>query len=162
MVCHDDFATAYRNSFILTTRFLQSRGLPPEEAQEFAQAAWVCGWEKRGQLRDDCLLRTWVNRIAWNLAMNVHRSPATVPLVTSEVAAGEFTTDRELSAQQLLQLAPPQDRQLLYARFYLGDSDQELAERFGIRPECLRIRIYRAKERLRERVARRIREDRLR
>ncbi len=52
----------------MTVRFLGSRfGLPDSEAEEIAQQAWVQGFERLEQLRDQRMLRTWVNSIAKNL-----------------------------------------------------------------------------------------------
>jgi DNA-directed RNA polymerase specialized sigma24 family protein len=66
----DEFGSAYEKGYNLTVRFLVSRGLSYDSAQETAQAAWVRGWEKLGQLRDSRLVLTWMNTIA----LNIHRS----------------------------------------------------------------------------------------
>ena len=48
----EEYGAAYKKGYNLTVRFLVSRGLSYDSAQETAQAAWVKGWERLGQLRD--------------------------------------------------------------------------------------------------------------
>jgi len=69
MTC-EEYGNAYKKGYNLTVRFLVSRGLSYDGAQETAQAAWVKGWERLGQLRDSNMVLTWMNSIA----LNIHRS----------------------------------------------------------------------------------------
>ena len=62
--CH--YATAYEKGFKRTVRFLVSKGLLADLAEEMSQAAWVRGWERLGQLRSEACL-VWINQIALNL-----------------------------------------------------------------------------------------------
>src|ERR1700683_5751674 len=66
----EEYGAAYKKGYNLTVRFLVSRGLSYDSAQETAQAAWVKGWERLGQLRDQNMVLTWMNSIA----LNIHRS----------------------------------------------------------------------------------------
>src|ERR1700687_1791118 len=66
----EEYGSAYKRGYHLTVRFLVSRGLTYDAAQETAQAAWVKGWERLGQLRDSNMVLTWMNSIA----LNIHRS----------------------------------------------------------------------------------------
>src|SRR5258708_22043158 len=63
----EGFGQAYSRGFDVTIRFLTSRGLRRDHACEVAQAAWVKGWERLGQLRDERFVFTWVNTIALNV-----------------------------------------------------------------------------------------------
>src|SRR6202051_5291969 len=69
MTC-EEYGSAYKRGYNLTVRFLVSRGLTYDAAQETAQAAWVKGWERLSQLRDSNMVLTWMNSIA----LNIHRS----------------------------------------------------------------------------------------
>src|SRR5215467_2112958 len=66
----EEYGSAYKKGYNLTVRFLVSRGLTYDSAQETAQAAWVKGWERLAQLRDSSMVLTWMNSIA----LNIHRS----------------------------------------------------------------------------------------
>src|SRR5260370_3130495 len=65
----EEYGMAYQKGYKLTVRFLVSRGLSYDSAQETAQAAWTKGWERLGQLRDSNMVLTWMNSIA----LNIHR-----------------------------------------------------------------------------------------
>ena len=71
----EEYGTAYEHGFALTVRFLISRGLLTDAAEETAQAAWAKGWERLTQLRNEHMLLTWVNSIALNLYRSVRRKP---------------------------------------------------------------------------------------
>src|SRR4051812_44604678 len=62
-----EYGSAYEHGFCPTVRFLVARGVPPDMAEEIAQAAWTRGWERIAQLRDQDIVRTWVNTIALNM-----------------------------------------------------------------------------------------------
>jgi hypothetical protein len=51
----EEYGTAYQKGYNLTVRFLVSRGLSYDSAQETAQAAWAKGWERLGNYG----IRTW-------------------------------------------------------------------------------------------------------
>ena len=66
----EEYGSAYKKGYVRTVRLLVTKGLSWDGAQEAAQAAWVKGWEKRGQLRDSGTVVPWINTIA----LNMHRS----------------------------------------------------------------------------------------
>ncbi len=63
----EGYGQAYQKGFSLTVRFLLSRGVQRDAADEAAQAAWVKGWERLEQLRNESSVTTWVNTIALNV-----------------------------------------------------------------------------------------------
>ena len=67
------YGKSYERGFRLTVRFLMSRGVCGDSAEEAAQVAWTKGWEHLGQLRDDRMVVTWVNSIAWNVIRSLAR-----------------------------------------------------------------------------------------
>jgi DNA-directed RNA polymerase specialized sigma24 family protein len=86
------FGMAYTEGFHRTVCFLSSKGLPDAEAEEIAQAAWTRGWERRHQLRDQAMVFTWVNSIAFNLFRNQFRRNARhteLPEMADELKAKE-------------------------------------------------------------------------
>src|ERR1700744_5613051 len=66
----EEYGAAYNKGYKLTVRFLVSRGLSYDSAQETAQTAWGKGWERLGQVRAQNMVLTWMNSIA----LNIHRS----------------------------------------------------------------------------------------
>ncbi len=53
MLTPQQFSDLYESCYARTVRFLQSRGVGPEVAEEVAQSAWVRGWERQSQLQSD-------------------------------------------------------------------------------------------------------------
>ena len=62
----EEFGRAYEDGHPHTVRFLLSRGVNRDTAIDVAQGAWLRGWERLDQLRDESVLVTWVNTIALN------------------------------------------------------------------------------------------------
>ena len=135
----DAYGQAYQKGFDLTTRFLISRGVPREMARDVAQAAWVKGWERLSQLRNDSMVITWVNAIA----MNVHRS--VLRSEKSYQTLPEFYTRVELNLaaidlKRILKYCAPRDRVLLELQMQ-GDTAEEIARKQGVTETAIRIRL---------------------
>ncbi|HEY4361386.1 MAG TPA: sigma factor-like helix-turn-helix DNA-binding protein [Bryobacteraceae bacterium] len=150
----EGYAQAYERGFNLTVRFLLSRGVQRDLAREAAQAAWVKGWERLAQLRDDNFVVTWVNTIA----LNVHRR-----LIRKETRAGaarqhEKTVDIDVAAidvARILTFCRPSDRVILEQQYLNGVSTHEIATAHGVTETAIRIRLLRARRDARLQVQRR-------
>ena len=64
---HEEYGRAYQQGFEKTVRILRSRGASIHYAEDVAQAAWLQGWRKLDQLRDESMIVSWVIAIAINL-----------------------------------------------------------------------------------------------
>jgi len=149
------YGEAYQHGFDRTIRLLLSRGARSECAVEAAQAAWVKGWERISQLRNESVVTTWVNTIALNCYRSVLRSEnQQLPLMELPTSA-----DVNLSAidlERVLASCRPSDRQL-FEDYLQGYPIEEIAHRTGISYTAARIRLLRARRsaqaRIKERVA---------
>jgi DNA-directed RNA polymerase specialized sigma24 family protein len=65
----EGYGQAYEQGFARTVRLLRFRGASMDEAEDLAQTAWLRGWQKLDQLRDEGTIASWVNAIA----INYHR-----------------------------------------------------------------------------------------
>jgi RNA polymerase sigma factor (sigma-70 family) len=83
----ETFAKAYKEGYQQTVRLLQKRGANRDLATEIAQEAWVRGWVKRGQLRNNLAVVSWVNSIAVNLMRSVLRGKRQIPISALNGAA---------------------------------------------------------------------------
>ena len=150
----EGYGQAYQRGFDLTVRFLLARGLQRENAREVAQAAWVRGWERLSQLRDDALVVTWVNTIA----LNVYRgSLRREPLNLAAADVRDKTVAIDLAAidmARILGFCVPRDRQLLQ-QCLTGASMAEIASQQGVSETAIRIRLLRARRHARCRVEKR-------
>jgi len=142
----DEYGDAYQGGFIRTVKFLVHRGVPRAVAPEIAQSAWDTGWEKLGQLRSDAMVLVWVNSIAINIYRHTLR---TAPVLEdlSDVPAPEKTI-AWIEIVQLLSLCHPCERVLL-ERQMRGETPREIANSCGATQTAIRIRLLRARRRIR-------------
>lgn len=142
----NDYGQAFETGFVVTRRFLLSRGAPLEEAEEIAQAAWARGWEYREQLRDPGLVSYWVNSIARNLFRARFRAPIQTEIDDNNAA---YTLDLDaIEMLRLLDRCTVRDRELLEQSLE-GYSAEEIARKEGITPTGIRVRLLRARQALR-------------
>jgi DNA-directed RNA polymerase specialized sigma24 family protein len=152
----EGFGQAYSRGFELTIRFLTSRGLRRGHASEVAQAAWVRGWERIGQLRDERFVLTWVNTIALNVYRKLIRTDPlnrTVPDFDDRIANIK-TVGINLAAidvTRLLAACRPSDRFLLEQQMH-GVTPAEIAQEEGVTQTAIRIRLLRARREARSRI----------
>ena len=143
----DEYSLAYDNGYKLTVRFLVSRGLSGESAEEAAQAAWAKGWEHRDNLRNPKMVVSWVNTIALNLFRNWFRrreSPEELPEIptTPKVDAQAIDLHRTLDKCDL------RDRELLERHYLEGYTSEELAKISDCTAVAVRVRLLRVRRRL--------------
>jgi DNA-directed RNA polymerase specialized sigma24 family protein len=142
----EEYGSAYRKGFILTTRLLATRGLTWDCAQETAQAAWVKGWEKRGQLRDSKMVVRWINTIA----LNIHRTSLRREPFLQELPELEAPPERHLAAidvQLILQTCKKTDRIVLQSYYLEDHRTEEIARAQGSSETAVRLRLLRARRR---------------
>lgn len=112
-----------------------------EEAKDVAQLCFLRAFEHRASFRADASLRTWLYRIAVNLALNhVRRGPRDVSIELDDLAA--FTTGLETTklvaaeiwrkAEQQLAQLPPKQRLVVELRLFHELSFEEI----GVLAEC--------------------------
>ena len=138
-----DYGRAYEQGFDPTVRFLVSKGVPRDSAEETAQAAWTRGWERIDQLRDEDAVRTWVNTIALNMyRRNTHIDRLKEPLMDRAVGPDPGAASIELAS--VLDSCCPSDRLLLMFQLY-GLTTSEMAHQVGTTETAVRIRLMRAR-----------------
>lgn len=147
------YGEAYRAGFDRTVRFLLSRGAASDGAVEAAQAAWVRGWERLHQLRDEKMLLTWVNTIALNLYRGVWRKERMI--VPLHERHSEFEIDLSpIDLRMVLELCHRRERALLELQVE-GITAEEVANQRGVSQTAIRIRFMRARRAARERIEKR-------
>src|ERR1700692_671999 len=129
MTCAE-YGSAYKRGYKLTVRLLVSGRLPYDAAQETAQAAWVKGWERIGQLRDQSMVLTWMNSIA----LNIHRSYVRrEPLfhVLPELSTPPKVNLAAIDVRRILKTCKHNDRVVLQRHYLEGFKVQEIARAHG-------------------------------
>ncbi|MCU1335673.1 MAG: polymerase sigma factor [Bryobacterales bacterium] len=143
------YGRAYEKGLDGTVRFLLSRGVLRDTAVDIAQSAWLRGWERLDQLRDERILATWVNTIALNYFRKLiryerrHQGLQETPDRTAALNWAAIDVSRILSG------CKARDRALLEAQLE-GVTVKELSSRTGASPTAIRIRLLRARRAARD------------
>lgn len=137
------YGQAYEAGFERTVRFLVSRGVQRDSAQEIAQGAWVRGWECLPQLREDSMVVPWVNTIALNSYRRfLQKEVLTLPL--KNVPSGFSVDLASIDLNQALNVCRPSERNLLEQNLR-GFTTKEIARDEGVSETAIRIRLHRAR-----------------
>jgi RNA polymerase sigma factor (sigma-70 family) len=140
----EEYGSAYQKGYSLTVRFLVSRGLSYDSAQETAQAAWAKGWERLSQLRDRNMVLTWMNSIALNIHRSyVRREPLLLAL--PELSTPPKVNLAAIDVRRILKRCKVNDRMVLQRHYLEGYKVQEIAHSHGWTETAVRIRLLRAR-----------------
>ena len=143
----EEFGIAFDRGFPRTTKFLASRGINIETAEEVAQAAWVKGWERRHQLRDPGLISPWVNSIALNLFRKQCRRQDSVE-IPSDLSVRPATGPDHIDLTRILAKCSHTERELLVKYYAQGYTSTELAKQAGCTATALRVQLLRLRRRI--------------
>jgi RNA polymerase sigma factor (sigma-70 family) len=133
------------------------------DAEEAAQDGFVKAWRALGRFRDGAPFRPWLLRIVANEARNRVRSAGRranlVLRAATEESSGDAAPSPEaafLSTEQRAALLaavnelPDEQRTVVSLRYFLGLSEQEVAEALDVPKGTVKSRTARALERVRE------------
>jgi RNA polymerase sigma factor (sigma-70 family) len=139
------FGNAYRDGLQRTINFLLSRGVPYDAAPDVAQFAWLRGWERLGQLRDESMILAWINTIALNHFRRTLRTKCQEEALSADFDRRSVDLNwAAIDLAKILDACSPKDRALLEAQL-VGKTPKELAEREGVSQTAIRIRLLRAR-----------------
>ena len=139
----DGYDKAYQRGFDLTVRFLISRGVPRDSADEVAQSAWVRGWERLTQLRNESMVVTWVNTIALNIYRSFVRREPVKHVLIDQPDKRNGVNLAAIDIARVLNRCRPADRDLLKQRLD-GITTAEIARETGATETAIRLRMLRA------------------
>ena len=147
----EGYGQAYRKGFVRTVRLLRSRGASMDYAEDMAQTAWLQGWKKLDQLRDEGMIVSWVNAIAINYHRRGLRTQARYQALTD--LCGHIGIDlAPLDTAKILKFCRPGDR-ILFEHQLGGLTTQEITPpNHGVSTTAIRIRLLRARRAVRARL----------
>jgi RNA polymerase sigma factor (sigma-70 family) len=133
------------------------------DAEDAAQDGFVKAWRALGRFRDGAPFRPWLLQIVANEARNRRRSAGrrehlALRAATEEPSGGAAPSPEAafLSAELRERLVaavnelPEEQHEVISLRYFLGLSEQEVAETLGVALGTVKSRTSRALERLRE------------
>ncbi len=128
-------------------------------AEDLAQEAMFRAWRKIGDFRGDAQFRSWVYRIATNLALNqVQRSRESTSEFPIEPAPARSAESVAIGSEigeawaEAINTLPPELREPYRLREANELSYQEIADQLGIPLNTVRTRIHRARGLMMERM----------
>src|SRR5581483_11668672 len=137
-------------------------------ADDLAQQTLLEAWLHEEKLRDPSRRTQWLNGIARNVCRRWARSRGREPVlqyIALEDAPGGPDIEVDLERDELaalldkaLDLLRPEERTLLIAHYIDGLPKKELAERLGVQPGTLAVRLHRGRLALRGVISTRLRE----
>ncbi|MGA8747092.1 MAG: sigma-70 family RNA polymerase sigma factor [Solirubrobacterales bacterium] len=130
----------------------------PSEAEDIAQEALLRAWRRRSTLRDVECRKQWLATIVRNEAFRDRGRIRPDPVATIDV--GEAVDDERVLAtaeradiHAALGRLAERDRELLALRYSEDLTQSAIASRLGIPEGTVKVRLHRARERLREVIA---------
>jgi RNA polymerase sigma-70 factor (ECF subfamily) len=131
----------------------------PELAQDAAQEAFIEAFRALGNLKDRQKFRSWLYGILRHRCLKIRDAagPATLPYDESYDTPVEDVyalSGQDGSVVGLLRQLPREDRELLAARYVQQLSYGEIADALQMNSGAVRVRCFRARERLRQLIAR--------
>jgi RNA polymerase sigma factor (sigma-70 family) len=152
----------YRDVYTLCLRILRD----PNDAAEATQDAFLKVWRNLAGFRGDAAFETWLYRVASNAALSKHRSRkrrrahetgvedetlgAFAASGSVEATAGARLDLRDL--EQALGSLPEHYREAVVLRDVYGLSMLEIAKQMKISETAAKVRIHRARKKLKELV----------
>jgi len=140
----DGYGLAYQGGLDRTIRFLLSRGAARDTAIDVAQSAWLRGWERLSQLRNEKMVITWVNTIALNQYRRAIQYERLHQTLEEPVYSGSTLNWAAIDVSRILDSCRPPDRALLEEQLK-GSTAKEIAREHGLSPTAVRIRLFRAR-----------------
>jgi RNA polymerase sigma-70 factor (ECF subfamily) len=126
----------------------------PSEAEDIAQDALLRAWRRRSTLREVDRRNQWLATIVRNEAFRQHARVRPDP--TSMIETYEAVEDAQVVAtveradlHAALQRLSDRDRQLLELRYTEDLTQQAIARRLGIPEGTVKVRLHRARDKLR-------------
>jgi RNA polymerase sigma-70 factor, ECF subfamily len=151
----------YVDTYTLAVRLTANE----EDARDVVQEAYLRAWKGIKRFRGDAQFSTWLYRITANAAYTLvqkRRRRRTEPLETAdepvEAAVGAQPEAAAESALLLEQLSaavaelPPKLRAIVVLKDVYGLSHEDIAEELGISIAAAKVRLHRARKKLRDRL----------
>jgi RNA polymerase sigma factor (sigma-70 family) len=139
---------------VARVRMLVGRMLRPEDAEDVVQEALLQAFLGLERLRDPERFGSWLYGITLNLARMRLRQRDPLPLDVDALAVSAANGEAAFEAvREALEVLPPREREAVVLHYVEGLSTREVASLLGARPGTVRVRLHRARRRLRRDLA---------
>jgi RNA polymerase sigma-70 factor (ECF subfamily) len=154
-----DFYEVYEQYYDRVRQFILASVKNRWVADDLVQETFLRVLQKLPQVRDQTKLSSWIYRIASNLCQDYFRSPSRKLIPLADNPAGELPGEPSLEkqieqyqtsllVQDMIKLLPEPMRQVIYLCDIKEESHQEAAALLGISLENVKVRLHRARKKL--------------
>jgi len=151
--CEELVRVTNRRVYSLALRLVGDR----HDAEDVAQDVYLRVFRGLDGFREEARFETWLYRIVANSAMNLLRTRGRFGEVLSEedldVPVPDRQADRTADRDELaraMEALPPGGRVVLWLKDVYGLSCREIGEELGIEEGAVKVRLHRARKRLRD------------
>jgi RNA polymerase sigma-70 factor (ECF subfamily) len=126
--------------------------VPFDEVADIVQEVFLTAYRKLDTLREANAVGGWLAMIARNSANDFYRQIKPTEELSETIPQKQNV---EIEAQEVLKIIkslPDTYRETLVLRLVEGMSGQEIAEQTGLKPESVRVNLYRGMQLLREKL----------
>ena len=136
-----------------------------QAAEDVTQEGFIRAYQNLDRFRDDAVFRPWLLRIVTNLALNQVRSRGRGLSLLQRLGgraeeteppadAGIAATEEARTVWRAINRLSLDDRLILYLRYFLEQSEDDMARVIGKAPGTVKSRLHRAGRRLRDVIER--------
>lgn len=143
----------HRRAYRLAYRIVGDR----HEAEDVVQEAYLRVFRGLGGFREEARFETWMHRIVVNAALNALRRRGRFGELTADEAPDAPVPDRAAERasdvdelERGLELLPPGQRTVLLLKDVYDLSCREIGQELGIAEGAVKVRLHRARRRLKE------------
>jgi RNA polymerase sigma factor (sigma-70 family) len=131
--------------------FLYRRVSDPHVAEDLLQDTFFAAWKAIRKTQPDLMVRPWLYKIALNMARQWERRQGIASRILQLWHRPRDEDDwvERNEVQRVLKQMQPQDAEILLLKIMAGFSYSEIGVTLGLKPEAVRQRLHRARERFR-------------
>ena len=158
---HRRFDDLFREHRATVLGFLVRRVEQPADAADLLAEVFLVAWRRLDAVPDGDRGRLWLYGVAHKLLSNHRRGRRRRDALTGELAAhlgrpgvvpGGDPAPQAAEVRAAIRSLPPDDRAILTLNAWEGLSSPEIAGVLGMNPSTVRVRLHRARARLRDQL----------
>jgi RNA polymerase sigma-70 factor (ECF subfamily) len=126
--------------------------VPRDETDDIVQEVFLSAYKNLGTLREKSAVGAWLAMIARNRAAEFYRRDRPTEELSENLCEKENPEREAREILETIRALPDAYRETLVLRLVEGMTGAEIAEQTGLKPESVRVNLYRGMKLLREKL----------